>query len=127
MMADVTPLKDEATAHPVPSAWRESLRQVVHAFVEKDYSLSRGIQSVSPIKEAVARQVSSFIEYYGEQLVELPDDTWSSSVCQWMRNHWVLVVDLWTAESGPSDLVLNALVFESPDGVKIEVASVTVP
>ena len=60
-------------------------------------------------------------------LVQGRDDTWSTSVAQWMGNHWVVLVDLWTVESGKSDLVLSARAFEGEDGFRFEIDSVHVP
>ena len=44
--------------------------------------------------------------------VALPEETWNSSVCMWYGDHWDVLVDLWTQEEGPSDLVLSATVSE---------------
>jgi len=123
----VLPCKDEAAARPIPTAWRASLCEIIRAFVEGDYMLERGIRSVAPPSARVASQVRTSLAGYGEHLVDLPAETWRTSVCQWMRGHWEIVVDLWTAESGPSDLVLQARVFEAVDGYRIEVTSVSVP
>jgi len=62
-----------------------------------------------------------------ETLAELPDETWATSVSQWMGTHWEVLVDLWTVESGKSDLVLDARVFEQETGFRIEIHSVYVP
>jgi hypothetical protein len=48
-------------------------------------------------------------------------------VCQWMETHWDLLVDLWTAESGRSDLVLAVRVFECDGDYRFEIDSVHVP
>lgn len=44
-----------------------------------------------------------------------------------MISHWDVLVDLWTVESGASDLVLFARVFEVENGFRFEIASVHVP
>jgi len=44
-----------------------------------------------------------------------------------MGTHWEVLVDLWTVESGKSDLVLDARVFEQETGFRIEIHSVYVP
>ena len=59
-----------------------------------------------------------------------PSDTllsWQSSLCQWMGDSWDVLVDLWTAESGPSDLVLFVRVTESGSSYRFEVRGVWVP
>jgi hypothetical protein len=121
------PIKDENSAHPVANAWRPTFRDIVKAFTQSDYGLERGIRGVAPVAADVAEQVRDYIGDYGETLVELPDETWETSVSQWMLTHWEVIVDLWTAESGKSDMVLSALVFEVNDGFRIEIDSVHVP
>ena len=71
--------------------------------------------------------IKKYIIDYGETLIELPDATWKTSVCQWMGSHWDLLLDLWTAESGESDLVLGARIFEDGSKFRIEIESVYVP
>jgi hypothetical protein len=124
---DQAPVKDENASHPVASAWRAALRAVVQAFVQGDYTLARGIPSVEPVVSATAKRIRGYIASYGETLADLPDDTWRTSVSQWMGDHWEVLVDLWTRESGASDLVLSARVFETHEGFRIEVDSVYVP
>ncbi len=121
------PIKDENAAHSIASVWRPTLRQIVDAFVDGDYTLARGLPSVAPIPPAVAKQIAKYLEDYGETLLELPDETWQSSIAQWMGDHWEILVDLWTVESGQSDLVLSGRVFETDGGFQIVVDSVHVP
>lgn len=74
-----------------------------------------------------AEHIRSYIAEYGETLTELPEESWETSVAQWMDGHWEVLVDLWTVEAGASDLVLSARVFEEGTGVRIEVHMVYVP
>jgi hypothetical protein len=121
------PVKDEHRAHPIASAWRPVLRAIVMAMVEGDYVLARGIENVAPVSDATADHIRAYIVAYGETLTKLPNDTWKSSVSQWMGTHWYVLVDLWNVESGASDLVLHLHVFEAYDGFRFEVESVYVP
>lgn len=121
-------LKDENSQRPVASAWRPTLRSIVKAFALKDYALiGSKIQCVDPVPDPKARRIEKYIAIYGESLAELPDDTWQSSVSQWMGTHWEVLVDLFTEESGESDLVLFVRVFEEAGGYRYEVDSVHVP
>jgi hypothetical protein len=97
-------VKDEERAHPVAGSWRQTLREIVKALVEGDYHLSRGIPCVAPAPNATAEQIRGYIANYGEALAELPDETWASSVSQWMNTHWDALLDLWTIESGRATL-----------------------
>jgi len=120
-------IKDENSPHPIPKAWRPALREVVSAFAAGDYSLKRAILSIAPIRAAIANQIKAYVAHYGEKLTALPDETWRTSVSQWTGTHWDVLVDLWTVESGASDLVLSARVFEVDAGFRIEIDSVHVP
>ena len=103
------PVKDEEKEHPIATTWRPTLRQIANAIAEGDYGLSRGIPAVGPVSSATANQIRAYVSQYPETLTELSDDTWNSSVAQWMRTHWEVIVDLWTIESGRSDLILSGL------------------
>lgn len=118
---------DPDGAHPIPSDWRPTLRAVVSAFVEGDYRLLRVIPRVAPVSEKTAEQARAYVAEYGETLVELPDETWKTSVAQWYQTHWDVLVDLWTKESGRSDMVLHARVRQVETGFEVELHAVYVP
>ncbi len=124
---DQEPVKDIDEEHPIAVAWRHTLQEIVHALVEGDYGLSRGIASVAPVDEATAEQIRGYVSQYGETLIELPDETWSTSVAQWMGTHWDALVDLWTRQSGRSDMILAFSAFETREGFRFEIDSVHVP
>lgn len=69
----------------------------------------------------------TYIATFGESLVGVPDESWSSSVAQWMGTYWEVLVDLWTQESGRSDLVLSLSVYEAEGGFRFEIGSLHVP
>lgn len=119
--------KDPDNQQPVPDDWRPTLRAIVGAFVRKDFRLAQPIPNVAPVSSETAKQIREYVADYGETLVELTDATWRRSVCQWMETHWDLLVDLETEEGGVSDLVLEAKVFEAPDGYRFEIEMVYVP
>ena len=124
---NIKPIKDEEAAHAIVTGWRSTLREIVRALAEGDYRVSRGIPTLAPVSSTTAEQIRTYVSSYGETLTELPDDTWNTSVAQWMRAHWDVLVDLSTVESRPSDLVLHVRVFESPEGFRFEIDSVHVP
>ena len=118
------PLKDEAAAHPVPVCWRATLTEVVAALANDSLeSLASGAVFAEP---AVVSQIRVAVQDYGETLVELPIEVWRSSRCQWMGDCWDVLVDLWTLESGPSDLVLFARIIEATP-YRFEIQGVWVP
>ena len=121
------PVKDEERAHPIADAWRPQLREIVKALAERDYALARGIRGVEPASKETAEQIRAYIADFGETLADLPDESWNSSVSQWMGTHWDVLVDLWTVESGRSDLVLHMRVFEAKTEFRFEIDSVHVP
>ncbi len=120
-------IKDEDKAHPIAADWREPLRQVVKAFASGDFGLTiNSIPFVAPIPPSEVARIQGNVVDYGESLAELPEETWKSSVSQWMETHWDILVDLWT-KSGESDLVLSAQIFETREGFRIQVDSIHVP
>ena len=121
------PVKDKNGAHPVADTWRPQVREIVKALAEGDYTLSRGIPSVALVPKATAEQIRTYIAHFGEALADLPEEAWGSSVSQWMGTHWDVLVDLWTVESGRSDLVLSMRVFEADNGFRFEIDSLHVP
>ena len=124
---DQDPVKDESRAHSVAGAWRPILTDIVKALADGDCSLSRGVPGVASVVRATAEQIRDYLDDYGETLVDLPEETWRSSTSQWMGAHWDVLVDLWTLESGESDLVLSLRVFEVEGGYQFEIHSVYVP
>jgi hypothetical protein len=120
-------VKAEDAEHPIASAWRPTFRAIVSAFVRGDYRLERSIASVEPVSESTAKQISDYIADYDETLTELPDESWDTSVAQWMGSHWDVLVDLWTLGEGRSDLVLGARVYETETGYRYKIGIVYVP
>ncbi len=127
MRAHPPAVKDLNEAHPVAAAWRPKLCEIVRRFVESDYGLSKAIQGVDPISSKTAQHIRDTVEDYGATLVELPETTWETSVAQWTGDFWDVLVDLWTAEEGQSDLVLQGRVTESEDGARFSIHLVYVP
>jgi hypothetical protein len=120
-------VKDEDAEHPIASAWRPMLCEVVRAFVDGDYGLTKGVRGVDPVSAETAEHIRAYLADYGATLVELPEDTWQTSVAQWMGTQWDILVDLWTAEEGPSDLVLQGRVAETDAGPRLTIHMVYVP
>lgn len=124
---EVTIEKDEENERPIPSIWRSTFTRIIDAFVQKDYSLTCEIMGVSPVSSETANHIKEYIEDYGEELTQLPNETWDYSVCLWMGSHWDVLIDLWTVGEGRSDLVLGARVSEVENGYIIDIGMVYVP
>lgn len=127
MSEEVLATREVAREGPIPSAWRPPLRDIVKAFVRGDFKISAGVPGLAPVSDDVSEQIRAYLADYGEELVELPDETWESSVCIWTGDHWDVLVDLWTAAEGRSDLVLRAFVTESSSSYTYRVHMVYVP
>ncbi|GAB2905720.1 hypothetical protein GCM10027046_39440 [Uliginosibacterium flavum] len=126
-ISDVSVVKDEEHELPVPSIWRPVFRSIVSAFAKQDYQVDLGVLGVLPITSDTANQIDEYIQDYGETLIELPEDTWETSVCIWMGTRWDVLIDLWTEGEGRSDMILSAKVSESSSGFVFEVYMVYVP
>jgi hypothetical protein len=112
---------------PIPTAWRQTLSSIADAIADGDYLLSRGVKGVASIDEETASAIASSILAYGVHLRALPEETWVTSVCQWMATYWSALVDLYSYEEGQSDLVLSVRVMEVETEYLFEVQSVYVP
>lgn len=119
--------KNEEEELPIPHVWRETFKAIVSAFVKKDYSLTSEIENVNAVSKETAEQIKEYIEDYGEELIELPNETWDSSVYIYYENYWNVLIDLFTKEEGLSDLVLNAEVRKHNNEYLIDIKLVYVP
>ena len=124
---EVLAVKDITQQRPVPTAWRPVFRGIVNAFVERDYQLKTGISGVESISADTAVHIESYIHDCGVTLLELPEETWDSSVCIWTGDHWDVLVDLWTQAEGHSDLVLSVRVTDNNPGLHFKIHMVYVP
>jgi hypothetical protein len=120
-------VKDDENAHPVAGAWRRTLRDIVQAFAEGDFALSRGVRHVRPVNAETAEHLRSCVTGYGATLTPLPEEAWNTSVAQWYGGFWDVLVDLWTAEEGRSDMVLDARIYEVGDHFEIQIHFIYVP
>ena len=103
----ISVVKDEENERPIPTVWRSKFVDIINSFVKKDYCLTEDIDGVTPISKETADQIKEYIEDYGEELVQLSDETWESSVYIWMETHWDVLVDLWIAAEGEVILYLG--------------------
>lgn len=80
------------------------------------------------MRSCCAQQIREYIADYGEvTLTELTEETWSTSVAQWLGGLWRTLVDLRTEEEGRSDLCLSTDVREADGGYRFEIDLVYVP
>lgn len=124
---DIVAVKDPDSERPIPSAWRPVLMAIVGALSRHDYQLSAGILGVAPVSEETAEHIKRYIASYGDRLTDLPEESWSSSVCIWNGHAWDCLIDLWTVGEGRSDLVLSVQVTESQVGFSYSIYMVYVP
>ncbi|MGR9116093.1 MAG: DUF7668 domain-containing protein [Gammaproteobacteria bacterium] len=120
-------LKDEDNQMLVPEAWRNTFTDIVEAFKDGDFKLERGVHGVRPVSEDDAARIASNLANYGCHLISLPEETWNTSMCQWMQGYWDVLIDLFTSEEGASDLVLAVRVYEEGSSYIFEIQSIHVP
>ena len=123
----IAPVKDPDSQHPVASQWRPTLSRIVSQLAKGDYSPSLGLGPGVDLPKESAEQIRQYLDNFGESLTDLPDATWATSVATWQVSHWELIVDLWTLESGKSDLVLNARVYEEDAHFRFVIHAIYVP
>lgn len=106
---------------PVPHVWRGTLAGMVAALV-------RGGELPAWSSADSWRVSREYIADYGEELLELPEQAWASSFASWQgQDAWDVYVNLWTRESGASDMVMAVRVSESSAGFSLQLLSVYVP
>jgi len=127
MSQTVPVVKDEHHQSPIPSVWRPTLAAIAQTLKEGDFHGMQHLPGVGPVAPKDAARMTDYIESYGACLISLPDAAWETSVCQWMRGYWDVLVDLYTQEEGPSDLVMSLRVREEGSGFVFEGMSVYVP
>lgn len=127
MSTSEEPLKDPEQQHPIPEVWRNTLTKIANAIGDGDYQLLRGIAFVPSLPPNRAKLIEQNLKDYGASLIYLPEDTWNTSACQWMGSYWDVLVDLFTAEEGASDLAISVRVRESGNTYSFDVLSVHVP
>jgi hypothetical protein len=120
-------IKDQDAEHPVASVWRPALREIVRAIARGGDLLPENIPGLRSVEPETVKRMRAYVASDGATLVDLSDDSWLTSVAQWMDTHWEVLVDLWTAEEGRSDLVLHARVFEARGAYEIEIDGIWVP
>jgi len=112
---------------PVPAVWRPTFEALVAHFVRGQFQPTE-LPEVDPVSDETAQQMQDYIADYGEvTLTELTDETWTTSVAQWLDGIWRTLVDLRTEEEGRSDLCLETNVREADGGYRFEVQLVYVP
>tara|TARA_Y100000739_G_C20277258_1_gene315002 strand:- start:38 stop:418 length:381 start_codon:yes stop_codon:yes gene_type:complete len=126
-MSKVAVEKNEEEEGPIPHVWRPIFKDIVKAFVNKDYNLSSGIKNVNTVSKSTAKQIKEYIEDYGEEIIELPEETWESSVYICYGDYWNILIDLFTKGEGLSDLALNAKVIEKDNNYVVDINLVYVP
>ena len=126
-MDEIRVEKNEEEELPIPHLWRPTFKAIVSAFVKSDYKLNTGVKNVSPVSKNTAEQIKEYIEDYGEELVELPNESWDTSVYICYGSYWNVLIDLFTKDEGLSDLVLNAEVREVKGEYITDIQLVYVP
>jgi len=103
-----------------------TIAAIVHGLIVDDLG-AMSISGVCAIPAEQQARIADNIKEYGAHPVELPEQSWDTSVCQWMGGYWDALIDLFTEEEGRSDLVLSLRVTERVGGYRFEVMSVHVP
>lgn len=118
--------KDDLGELPIPTDWRSTIVAIVQSLISEGCG-STPVPSVSPLSPERRARIAESVDSYRACLVELPEQSWDTSVCQWSGEYWDALIDLFTEEEGRSDLVLSLRVREQADGYSFEVMSVHVP
>lgn len=114
---------------PVPERWRPVLSSIIHRLVIGDYAGLAADGLVSYTDDPTDTSIGRWIEEYPATLVDLPPEAWTySEHAPWVgqAQSWWVIVDLWTAEEGRSDLSMEATVWDDGTSIVAQVDNVHV-
>jgi len=132
MTQDIPVPYDLEFQSPIPNIWRNTIVQIVEAFKDKDFARLSTIPNVGFVDIQYAAETAENIDHYGAHLVSLPEEAWDSSVCFYQGKHnenhfWKAIVDLFTEEECPSDLIINLQIYKQDDHYTYEIIDIYVP
>ena len=121
------PDKNENIEQTIPPEWRPALIAIVEDIRSRNLRSKEALGYDISIDLTEIDDIYRSIDHYGGELVSLPEDTWKTSICRWMGSYWHLLIDLFTAEEGLSDLVLFVDAYEQENFTSFRIRSVHVP
>ena len=123
-MGEFVGLPEGGKQGPVPTAWRKALKEIVRAIAARDATFSG---CSVPVEAPSLHKSWRIIDEMGVSLAELPDETWSSSVCIRSFDEWDVIIDLYDVTQGRTDLILPAKIKEGSDGIRVTLDMIHVP
>jgi len=111
MTEHVPVIKCEDQELPVPTEWRKPLTDIVACLASGEFSKLPSVAPVTPLTDERCSDIELYVRAYGATLTSLPEESWKTSIYLWMGGYWDVLVDLFTVEEGPSDLVLSLRVY----------------
>jgi hypothetical protein len=112
--------------HQLPVRFRSLLSRVVDLVAANDVE---GLRHDSQIVLADPIDPLYWVREYPATVVALPDDAWQFADVYTVgdgASTWYVVLDVWTAEEGRSDLSLEAEIRETPEGLVVQVENIHV-
>jgi hypothetical protein len=119
--------KDEKIEQKIPIEWRSVISEIVDDIKNRNLASKNIMGHAVSVDRGQADHIYNNILHYGCELVTPPDEAWQTSVCRWMHGYWHLLIDLYTAEEGASDLVLFMDVYENGESASFKIRSLHVP
>lgn len=119
---DVEAQKNADASQPVPNVWRPSLAHLVEVILGKHPA-----EAQSSFADADLTRWRRTIADYGVMIGGVSDESWETSVAQWMDGYWEVLIDLCTPNGARTDLVVFVRVVEDASDYKFSVDSVHVP
>lgn len=105
------------------------LGSIVHRLVIGDYASLAADGLVSSTTDPTDSSIGRWIEDYPARLVDPPAEAWAFSEHgprTGVPHSWWVIVDLWTAEEGRSDLSMEATVWDDGASVVVKIDNVHV-
>ena len=112
---------------PLRLEWRDTLGAIIAGVKSGQYPMRSGKDTIAKVSPKTASFIASYVEDYGEVIIEQTDAAWKRSVCFWEGDKWRALVDLSTLTEPISDLVLFVDIEPRNDQNHFVIRSVHVP
>lgn len=126
-MQNSTVEKQSDAELPIPSVWRESLKEIVDSFVQDKFPPQNTFIPLGEFDNDIIEINRTNITKYPDKLGPLNPKSWESSIYLWMGGYWEVLVDLSDEFGNTTDLVFHANIKEKGAGFQISPYLIYVP
>ncbi len=108
------------------AAVKDALRDLVHQLVVGNFS---GLYTEGRTGDITAEELQAAVARYPGTLIDLPDQAWPYSDATAIKGEhasWSIVISLWTAQEGRSDLNMVTNMRAMSEGIKVIISDLDI-